>query len=176
MDNFIETLSITLSLVALFLIPFILFISISLIKRHGFYIKANCWFCDTWTKVLYKERNSFNCPSCLQYNGFDQDGSYNKVIEAQHNISNLKDKKNTSKTLSASNGLCRYCNNNQQLKVYQLANFVPLNENNYDMEIEHFEKQLDKAYKLCKKCDTVLKSTLNKQHAWLFGNRVKKFA
>lgn len=37
------------------------------------------------------------------------------------------------------NGLCKICNNNQQLKVYQLANFVPLNERNYDIEIEHFQ-------------------------------------
>lgn len=36
-------------------------------------------------------------------------------------------------------------------------------------------KQLEKSYKLCHKCDQVLKSTLDHQHAWLFGNRLKSF-
>lgn len=37
------------------------------------------------------------------------------------------------------NGLCVLCNNNQQLKIFQLAHFVPLAEENYDVEIEHFQ-------------------------------------
>lgn len=32
---------------------------------------------------------------------------------------------------------------------------------------------MDKSYKLCKKCEIVLKATLDSQHAWLFGNRLK---
>lgn len=36
------------------------------------------------------------------------------------------------------NGLCRMCNVNQQLKIAQLANFVPMNEKNYDEEIESY--------------------------------------
>lgn len=39
----------------------------------------------------------------------------------------------------ATNGLCHLCNNNQQLKIFQLANFIPFNEANYDAEIEHFQ-------------------------------------
>lgn len=98
-------------------------------------MSVNCWFCNTWTKVLYAKRNNFECPSCLQYNGFTQDGGYNKVINAQHNTSFTRTVTNTK---AAKNGLCTLCNNNQRLKIHQLANFVPLNENNYDVEIEHF--------------------------------------
>lgn len=47
--------------------------------------------------------------------------------------------KQNEKSFNQGNGLCKICNNNQQLKVYQLANFVPLNERNYNMEIEHFQ-------------------------------------
>lgn len=36
-----------------------------------------------------------------------------------------------------------------------------------------FRVQLEKSYKLCKKCDKVLKKTIEKQHAWIFGNRIK---
>lgn len=38
--------------------------------RRLFPAKVNCWFCNTWTKVDYDNQNSFECPTCLQYNGF----------------------------------------------------------------------------------------------------------
>ncbi|XP_018572830.1 uncharacterized protein LOC108912146 [Anoplophora glabripennis] len=175
MDSIIETLSITVSLVTLFLIPATLLTISYLIKRNGFYVSVNCWFCNSWTKVIFADRNSFYCPFCLQYNGFNKDGGYNKVIEEQFNTSLNKPHCKTvekSGTFS-SNGLCAYCNNNQQLKIRQLANFIPLNDKNYDAEVEHFRIQLEKSYKLCKKCDKILKKTIERQHAWIFGNRIK---
>lgn len=38
-----------------------------------------------------------------------------------------------------------------------------------------FRRQLEKSYRLCIKCEGVLKATLDHQHAWLFGNRLKNF-
>lgn len=38
----------------------------------------------------------------------------------------------------------------------------------------YFRKQLDKAYKLCKKCDNVLKNTLDSQNRWLFNMKLLK--
>ncbi|KAJ3625674.1 hypothetical protein MTP99_016224 [Tenebrio molitor] len=140
--------------------------------RRKFPISVNCWFCNSWTKVPYDDRNSFDCPHCSQYNGFAKDGGYNKIIPEQHDeLMNKSTRMKTKKTVS--NGLCVLCNNNQQLKIFQLANFVPLVEENYDVEIEHFQKQLEKAYKLCRKCDRVLKKTIDTQNAWIFGNRIK---
>lgn len=105
--------------------------------RDGFHVNANCWFCNQWNKVLYSNRNSFICSFCLQYNGFNTDGGYNKIIKEQHDTSAVLNK-TTNKTDFFSNGLCTYCNNNQRLKVKQLASFTPLNEKNYNVEIEHF--------------------------------------
>lgn len=34
---------------------------------------------------------------------------------------------------------------------------------------------MEKSYRLCNKCERVLKATLDHQHAWLFGNRLKNF-
>nr|CAH7721585.1 unnamed protein product [Callosobruchus chinensis] len=172
MQNILETVSVVVSLLVLFLVLFVVVVNLYFLKRNGFHIRVNCWFCNAWTKVPYSQRNCWDCPSCSQYNGFSEDGGYNKVIEAQHAYGFTRIKNNV-KTEPATNGLCTYCNNNQQLKVYQLANFTPLNEDKYDIEIEHFQKQLEKAYKLCKKCEAVLKATIDRQHSWLFGNRLK---
>ncbi|XP_057664140.1 uncharacterized protein LOC130898692 [Diorhabda carinulata] len=170
MQQYFETLSIIVLSLAAFILACMIILNLYLIKRNGFYVRVNCWFCNSCTKVLYQNRNSFDCPICDQYNGFKEDGSYNKVIEAQHNTSFTK---YTQKTEFSDNGLCTYCNNNQQLKIYQLAKFTPINELNYDIEVEHFRKQLENAYKLCKKCEQVLKSKIKIQHSWIFGNRLK---
>ncbi|VEN42731.1 unnamed protein product [Callosobruchus maculatus] len=172
MQNILETVSVVVSLLVLFLVLFVVVVNLYFLKRNGFLMRVNCWFCNAWTKVPYTKRNCWDCPSCSQYNGFSEDGGYNKVIEAQHAYGFKRIKTNV-KMEPATNGLCTYCNNNQQLKVYQLANFTPLNEDKYDIEIEHFQKQLEKAYKLCKKCEAVLKATIDRQHSWLFGNRLK---
>lgn len=170
MQQYYETLSIIVLCLAAFILACMIILNLYLIKRNGFYVSVNCWFCNSSSKVLYQNRNSFDCPTCEQYNGFKEDGSYNKVIEAQHNTSFTK---YTQKTEFSDNGLCTYCNNNQQLKIYQLAKFTPINELNYDIEVEHFRKQLENAYKLCKKCEQVLKSKIKRQHSWIFGNRLK---
>ncbi|XP_017785812.1 PREDICTED: uncharacterized protein LOC108568969 isoform X2 [Nicrophorus vespilloides] len=142
--------------------------------RRKFNFKVNCWFCNENTRVPYAEINAFMCPSCTQYNGFNKDGSYNKQILEQHDEMLNAQYHSTSINESCSNhtpsnGLCKFCNNNQQLKIYQLAHFVPMDEENYDIEIEHFQKQLEKAYKLCPKCDRVLKKTLGQQNKWMLG-------
>ncbi|CAH1155973.1 unnamed protein product [Phaedon cochleariae] len=172
MNHAMEGLSLLVSSLALCLLIFVVILNLYFIKQNGFHVSVNCWFCNAWTKVLYSNRNSFECPTCQQYNGFDKDGGYNRVIEAQHSLSKLTSmtiKKNEPYT----NGLCNYCNNNQQLKVYQLANFTPINDNNYDMEVEHFQEQLEKSYKLCKKCEKVVKTSIDNKNAWIFGNNLK---
>ncbi|XP_066247897.1 uncharacterized protein [Euwallacea similis] len=161
-----------------FLVVYSVLLNIYFIHKSGFHITVNCWFCNRNSKVLYSDRNSFECPFCFQYNGFNKDGGYNKVITAQHNSSaNLKfntpDKSSTPKPYS--NGLCELCNRNQELKVLQLASYEPLVEENYDKEIKHFEQQLEKCYGLCKRCSKTVKRTIRKQNAWIFGNKLKNF-
>lgn len=65
-----------------------------------------------------------------------QDGDYNKPIIL--NNGQLKMTPKVFQKTSPKNGLCKMCNINQQLKVTQLANFVPMNENNFEQEIETY--------------------------------------
>jgi len=37
------------------------------------------------------------------------------------------------------NGLCHKCNIIQEMKVKQLASFIPTNEKNFDREVEKFK-------------------------------------
>lgn len=74
-----------------------------------------------------------------------QDGGYNKVIEEQHTQTLNTVVFNTLKpevSKQAANGFCKLCNINQHLKVQQLALFSPINENNYDYEIEQYRLYL----------------------------------
>ncbi|EEB13764.1 hypothetical protein Phum_PHUM257220 [Pediculus humanus corporis] len=99
------------------------------------------------------------------------DGDYNKDIEEQYNSKlnqNILCNSNHSsitrkKDQNLSNGLCKLCNINQQLKVRQLALFVPLNEEFYDDEVEEYRQKLEKAYKLCHSCEKILEKKLGDQ-------------
>ncbi|XP_028163317.1 uncharacterized protein LOC114354917 [Ostrinia furnacalis] len=128
--------------------------------------RVNCWFCNSnfWTKL--PNRNSWTCPKCDQYNGFTKDGDYNKpVIPTEQSLQTPKVFQKTP----PKNGLCQMCNINQQLKVAQLANFVPMNERNFDEEIESYKVQLEKAYRLCSPCKRVLQMKLHKEKETLLG-------
>ncbi|XP_050313316.1 transmembrane protein 201 isoform X2 [Anthonomus grandis grandis] len=132
--------------------------------RNGY--PVNCWFCNYNSKVPFSDRNSFICKSCKQYNGFNRDGSYNRVIEAQHDESlNRRFLQFTSSSSqfqrpflqrSPSNGLCDRCNHIQELRVQQLANFVPIRD--FDREIEHFQNEIEKAFRLCDGCNLIAAS------------------
>lgn len=71
-----------------------------------------------------------------------QDGDYSKLIPEQYDerLSNKKLNLMTPDrdTLPNLNGLCRTCNANQELKIRQIASYVPLKEKEYDQEIELF--------------------------------------
>lgn len=71
-----------------------------------------------------------------------QNGDYNQPIPGQQDaklnsyIYTCLKPKNEHKS---GNKLCDKCNLKQQFKVQQLASFVPMNEKNYDKEVEHFQ-------------------------------------
>uniref|UniRef100_A0A8C4R573 Transmembrane protein 201 n=1 Tax=Eptatretus burgeri TaxID=7764 RepID=A0A8C4R573_EPTBU len=100
---------------------------------------VECWFCGQCTHVPYGNRDCWDCPSCEQYNGFREDGDYNKPIPAQYSeLLNHpvlggrwavgETSKGTAQWLSSRHLLCRRCVNNQQLKIRNLARFQPCNE------------------------------------------------
>ncbi|XP_049778276.1 uncharacterized protein LOC126175497 [Schistocerca cancellata] len=145
--------------------------------RPRFPSLVNCWFCNTNTKIPYEKRNEWTCPFCEQYNGFSSDGDYNKPIPAQHDfhMNRLVPATNAHnyKKLVASK-FCRSCTINQQLKIQQLASFVPIDEDNFDEEIEQYRVHLERAYALCPSCEGVLKDTLTRQKAWLLRLQAKE--
>lgn len=124
--------------------------------RRKFPVTVNCWFCNVNTRVPYDDKNSWTCPTCEQYNGFTDDGDYNRDIPAQrnsklntgtlpakrhqkHNASIISSASAASVALQSNNGLCVACNRNQEIKVQQLATFTPEYDNNYDEEIFEFK-------------------------------------
>uniref|UniRef100_A0A182J7H0 Ima1 N-terminal domain-containing protein n=1 Tax=Anopheles atroparvus TaxID=41427 RepID=A0A182J7H0_ANOAO len=168
------------------------FVNLYLNLRRRFPAKVNCWFCNTDTRVPYDQLNAFVCPTCRQYNGFTADGDYNREIPEQyqlrlnnfcyHQPANITDDDkwgNSARSIAATsssatprNGLCFGCNRNQELKIHQLASFVPDSEDNYDAEVEEYRKQLEQAYKLCGRCERILKRTLNDVKRNILGSKL----
>lgn len=141
--------------------------------RPQFSVKVNCHFCNTDTKVSYCNKDGWVCTHCEQYNGFNEDGDYNRDIPAQYcEALNTPQgfrpsKKTESPTLAIGNGLCQTCNLNQTLKLRALSDYTPINEDDYDHEIEEYRKRLERTYALCRQCEASLHQTLGKQDSWL---------
>ncbi|XP_055632596.1 uncharacterized protein LOC129773067 [Toxorhynchites rutilus septentrionalis] len=165
-----------LPVLAILFVGTIAFVNLFYRVRKLFPVKVNCWFCNTNTKVPYDDGNSWVCPSCTQYNGFTEDGDYNREIPAQYQRklnpgANITDDDKISYS-APQNGLCFGCNRNQELKIHQLASFVPEVEENYDEEVEEYERQLEISYKLCSRCERVVKRTLNDVKRNILGSKL----
>ncbi|XP_062540059.1 uncharacterized protein LOC134207974 isoform X2 [Armigeres subalbatus] len=161
---------------ALLFVGTIGFVNLFHIVRKRFPIRVNCWFCNTNTRVPYESNNSWFCPSCTQYNGFTEDGDYNREIPAQYQSrlnpqANITDDDKISYS-APQNGLCFGCNRNQELKIHQLASFVPDVDENYDEEVEEYKRQLEQTYKLCSRCERVVKRTLNDVKRNILGSKL----
>ena len=124
--------------------------------RPRFPVRVNCWFCDTNSIVPYGNRNCWDCPHCDQYNGFDEDGNYNKDIPAQFSEGlnsltgaasspDVSESQRQQRQPSVANSFCADCNRNQLIKIKQLAAFAPLNEDTFDEEVRLIsEVKIDK--------------------------------
>lgn len=116
--------------------------------------------------MAFDLRNCFICKACGQYNGFTSSGDYNREIPEQHYVklnpvTNCVFSEENVYDLRSGNGLCYACNRNQELKVLQLAAFVPENEETFDLEVDQYRTSLEKAYRLCARCEHTLKRTIN---------------
>lgn len=107
-----------------------------------------------------------------------QDGDYNRDIPAQR-VSKMNASRfarasasNANDVLPASNGLCEPCNRNQELKMQQLASFVPVDEQTFDEEVDAFRRKLDQAYRLCPRCERQLKRTLTRVKQNVLGSKL----
>ncbi|XP_069803218.1 transmembrane protein 201 isoform X2 [Dendropsophus ebraccatus] len=145
-------------------------------RKPPTHVKVNCWFCSQNTVVPYGNRNCWDCPNCEQYNGFQENGDYNKPIPAQHSehLNHLVSGGNTiaeatkpQQWVNCGTLLCKKCNNNQSIKIKQLASFLPREEERYDEEIEVYKHHLEQMYKLCRPCQTAIDSYIKYQNRQL---------
>ncbi|XP_007443466.1 transmembrane protein 201 isoform X1 [Python bivittatus] len=137
---------------------------------------VNCWFCNQDTVVPYGNRNCWDCPNCEQYNGFEENGDYNKPIPAQymehlnHVVSGagaFYDPTKPQQWVSSQVLLCKKCNNHQTMKIKQLASFTPREEGKYDEEIEVYKHHLEQTYKLCRPCQAAVEYYIKHQNRQL---------
>ncbi|XP_076019502.1 transmembrane protein 201 isoform X2 [Genypterus blacodes] len=145
-------------------------------RKKPTYANVNCWFCNQNTVVPYGNRNCWDCPYCDQYNGFQENGDYNKPIPAQHmehlnhGVSGSLPPSEAPKTMQWVNCqmlLCKKCNNNQSVKIKQLASYIPRDDENYDEEIEAYKHHLEQTYKLCRPCQTAVEYYIKHQNRQL---------
>ncbi|XP_041377884.1 transmembrane protein 201-like [Gigantopelta aegis] len=150
---------VVLALAAMFLI-----LLVYKLMRRKCPVRVSCWFCMFETVVPYGNRNCWDCPQCEQYNGFTEDGDYNKPIPAQHvEDLNYPVKCKPDAYLACQTSICRQCEQNQILKIKQLAMFTPISEDTFESEIEVYERYLEKEYQLCSHCRLGVNRELHKQ-------------
>ncbi|RMB91573.1 hypothetical protein DUI87_31802 [Hirundo rustica rustica] len=145
-------------------------------RRKPTHVTVNCWFCSQDTVVPYGNRNCWDCPNCEQYNGFQENGDYNKPIPAQymehlnHVVSGSPtfcDPAKPQQWVSSQVLLCKKCNNHQTMKIKQLASFSPREEGKYDEEIEVYKHHLEQTYKLCRPCQAAVEYYIKHQNRQL---------
>ncbi|XP_075762357.1 transmembrane protein 201 isoform X3 [Pelodiscus sinensis] len=145
-------------------------------RKKPTHTTVNCWFCNQDTVVPYGNRNCWDCPNCEQYNGFQENGDYNKPIPAQymehlnHVVSGATtfcDPTKPQQWVSSQILLCKKCNNYQTMKIKQLASFAPREEGKYDEEIEVYKHHLEQTYKLCRPCQAAVEYYIKHQNRQL---------
>ncbi|XP_056279346.1 transmembrane protein 201 isoform X2 [Pseudoliparis swirei] len=143
-------------------------------RKKPSHADVNCWFCNQNSVVPFGNRNCWDCPNCDQYNGFQENGDYNKPIPAQymehlnHGVSgSLPSTTKIQQGVNSQMLLCRKCNKNQTVVVKQLASFAPRDDENYDEEIEAYKHHLEQTYKLCRPCQTVVEYYIKYQNRQL---------
>ncbi|XP_066419923.1 transmembrane protein 201 [Molothrus aeneus] len=145
-------------------------------RKKPTHVTVNCWFCNQDTVVPYGNRNCWDCPNCEQYNGFQENGDYNKPIPAQymehlnHVVSGSPtfcDPTKPQQWVSSQILLCKKCNNHQTMKIKQLASFSPREEGKYDEEIEVYKHHLEQTYKLCRPCQAAVEYYIKHQNRQL---------
>ncbi|XP_077007503.1 transmembrane protein 201 isoform X2 [Tamandua tetradactyla] len=145
-------------------------------RKKPTHTTVNCWFCNQDTVVPYGNRNCWDCPHCEQYNGFQENGDYNKPIPAQYmehlnhvvrSLPNPRTPPQPQQWVSSQVLLCRRCSHHQTTKIKQLAAFTPREEGRYDEEIEVYRHHLEQMYKLCRPCQAAVEYYIKHQNRQL---------
>jgi len=121
----------------------------------------SCWFCHHKMKLHSSQKSGWFCPSCEQYNGFNEQGDYNRPIPAFTNASLNKPANLVTRRPwpTPPEILCAVCTHNQRLKIQQRNVFDSKNED----EIDHFEKMLEGTYRLCPRCQQAVREEVQRK-------------
>ena len=63
--------------------------------------------------MSYADRNCWTCPGCEQYNGFTEDGDYNRDLDLTSGSGVRFASSQNKSGVGTGNGLCHQCNLNQ---------------------------------------------------------------
>ncbi|KAF5403343.1 Transmembrane protein [Paragonimus heterotremus] len=127
-------------------------------QAFGYPYSANCtvdcWFCLQPVTVPRGTENSFTCNFCDQYNGFTEDGGYNKLIASQFDTAspNKNFRSSYGNFTSDSDILCSACSLKQNIIIKKLADFEPRCQENWNAELKEFRDRLEQVYPLCTEC------------------------
>ncbi|KAF6774358.1 hypothetical protein AHF37_11467 [Paragonimus kellicotti] len=123
-------------------------------KRYFANCTVDCWFCSQPVTVPRGTENSFTCNFCDQYNGFTEDGGYNKLIASQFDTAspNKNFRSSYGNFTSDSDILCAACSLKQSIIVKKLADFEPHCQENWNAELKEFRDKLEQMYPLCIEC------------------------
>ncbi|UXI14582.1 hypothetical protein NH340_JMT00525 [Sarcoptes scabiei] len=146
-----------------FIFVFSIIALLYLLIRYKVKINVECWFCMQQSKVCFYQRKSWTCNKCSQYNGFEKDGSYNQPIMEQKRINTNHYCQTKSIDQYESNRLCDDCNKKQTIKLKLISDFVPVKENNFDIEFYQFKHHLEQDYSLCEECEILIDRLIEKR-------------
>ena len=104
------------------------------------------------------------CPACDQYNGWNEDGDYNRDLDLTGSQAKRFVRQQKKEEAHTTNGFCLNCNLNQELKVSQLARCP-----HEGAELEEYRDHLEKVYRLCPECEDTLQGVLAEQDRSLAG-------
>ncbi|KAF7257103.1 hypothetical protein EG68_05675 [Paragonimus skrjabini miyazakii] len=123
-------------------------------KRYSANCIVDCWFCSQPVTVPRGAENSFTCNFCDQYNGFTEDGGYNKLIASQFYTAppNKNFRSSYGNFTSDSDILCAACSLKQSIIIKKVADFEPYCQENWNAELKEFRDGLEQMYPLCTEC------------------------
>ncbi|GMR36991.1 hypothetical protein PMAYCL1PPCAC_07186, partial [Pristionchus mayeri] len=130
--------------------------------------RVNCWFCNGNQWVPMRSRKQFTCEYCQQYNGFTEDGGYDKDIREQHRVLPPRVKYARSEGMlhgGVDSPFCSRCEEAMEKRRKAIADWEPQNEDEWAAEYEEYARRMERVYPLCERCEmnTQRRLTANKQ-------------
>ncbi|GMS84657.1 hypothetical protein PENTCL1PPCAC_6832, partial [Pristionchus entomophagus] len=130
--------------------------------------RVNCWFCNGNQWVPMRDRRQFTCDCCGQYNGFNEDGGYDKVIREQHRVIPTKTRYASAEGFQqgvSDSPFCSRCEDAMERRRKAIADWEPDDEEEWTAQYDDYRMKMERIYPLCERCEmnTQRRLTANKQ-------------